>query len=241
MLTPRGMPGADRPRRGAAPSAVVRDNGAQHQDALDEAEARRQAAQARVAAAAVEKEKSTEVRRMKEQEREARARAEAERRRQKEAQKRAAELEKQEERERKEAGRLEAEKLKALAAEVRDLVNALHEEEQREEQLLKVAQARLKRLPRSARDGGSTATDEAMLAVLASAADAVEKERAAYAPAFTPLRADPPSAAALAFAARARGVLHKAFDAGVGRYVRLRDPHPSPNPNPTIDGACWCA
>ena len=70
----------------------------------------------------------------------------------------------------------------------------------------------------------------AMLAVLASAADAVEKERAAYAPAFAPLRADPPSAAALAFAARARGTRPTTPAlAGTSGYVTLTLPLTRPH------------
>ena len=95
---------------------------------------------------------------------------------------------------------------------------AMRARQRHEEQARKEEEARLNRLPPSGKGGGATADDVLLLSHIRVAAQLVSDERVHLNlhSVYAPLHTEPPSEAALAFAALCRRELHLAFDSALG-------------------------
>ena len=214
------MPPSDRPRRSVGPSWIVQ----QREQREAAAASNKEAAELRRLVAVAKKSANDDIRRQKDDERRAKARETEERKLAKAAEKAAeAELKRAEkaakqaqlveEQQRKQDEHAAREQLRLQAAAARSAEEAAEarrksdefaarEQKRRDAERQKYDEAKRKRLPRSASDGGCTADDAVMLHHICMAAKMVSDERAAFgfADMYAPLHAEPPSEPAIAFA-----------------------------------------
>jgi hypothetical protein len=207
---------------------------AKQRDELDKIEEQRSDALARQQAAAQRREAAEELRRTREAQQVAAKSAADEVKRLKAEQREARELEalqrkvekeiakalEKEEKEEKAKATREANAAAQLAKEdaaiVRAVERAERDLERAEAAHAEAEEARLKRLPCSAREGSTSGPLQGLL-LLCRAADLVLLSRPTWEPAYSLLRDDPPGEPLLDFAAAAADTLNGAWETAVGR------------------------